>query len=709
MNKYFPAHACFASKKKQNFVAVMCLLFVQVVFIPSVSALPFPLPSGYFIPAKRPMQQIYPRPDIETNTWARHRWAYYDGINAIEYRIPIGVSFGAYPYKFICLACPSGMTVGSYYGDSNYGVVTWTPNGPATNAAVTVRVIDQQLNTLDITWTVSTSSSTSHFIFTDNINGNDSIGAGTITAPFKTPAKSLSPTYATTINYFRTGTYVINNSIGAAASPMALLNYPGEAVTFDMSTGSLGGTGSVSDVFLQGITFSGGVSTVASQRTIWLGGSYDRQTFHALSFINPINGGAVTDNASSIFFESNSSYRRYIYIADSSEIGRPVGVGQNSAGLFVAFTVSDSLFERNAVTHSNAGMGNLFLKASVYNSSLRNNYVQTDSIEQMGLGSADQVDSSLPAGNNEISYNVVKSPTAPSDYDNTAALTVNFYSGSSSPSNYWVYRNTIYGGLCVRQSTSANGPFIFENNAVIVNTLNSTPPSGFTGVWAYKSWTGWPNASITDSGTECEGAVSSAYVNTGTMQLAGTCASNWLGRRGAQISSPNVADLSLSATALQTSSSTSLFHVTVNNAGPSDASSLTVNTVLPSGVTLVTGSSSGNCAQSGQVVACTATTLTNGASIVFNIAVSSSSSQPINLSFNASSNTADNIGSNNNAAVAAMLPTFADLLKVQQYLLNGNVLPARDIQRLDVFPENQGDNEITFSDFLLLQKILLTN
>ena len=63
-------------------------------------------PAGSWVPAKQAMIQVYPRPDTETNTWARHRWAYYDGTNAVQYRIPLGVSFGAFPYVYQLLLGP---------------------------------------------------------------------------------------------------------------------------------------------------------------------------------------------------------------------------------------------------------------------------------------------------------------------------------------------------------------------------------------------------------------------------------------------------------------------------------------------------------------------------------------------------------------------------------------------------------------------------
>ncbi|HET8711431.1 MAG TPA: DUF11 domain-containing protein, partial [Spongiibacteraceae bacterium] len=169
----------------------------------------------------------------------------------------------------------------------------------------------------------------------------------------------------------------------------------------------------------------------------------------------------------------------------------------------------------------------------------------------------------------------------------------------------------------------------------------------------------------------------------------------------------NSADLALSATAIQSSAGLSLFHLTLSNAGPLNASTITVTTVLPSGVSLDVSSSSGNCTQSGQIVTCSVAALAVGDSMVFSIVVTTTATQPINLSFNVSSNNVDSNSANNILAIAATPPTFGELFKVQQFLLNKVTLTSVEVQRLDIFPANQGDGMITFSDFLLLQQTVL--
>ena len=180
-------------------------------------------PAGSWMPASSRIQ-VYPRPDSETNTWARHRWAYYDGVNAVQYKIPLGVSFGAFPYVFQLLSGPPGMTIGASIWQSDwsfaqaatagYGYLQWTTTGSVSDATVSVLVTDQQMNTLTITFTVSTFSSTAQFIFIDSVRGSDAAGTGAIGAPWQTFGKAFGNTYSASVNakalcYLRAGTYTI--------------------------------------------------------------------------------------------------------------------------------------------------------------------------------------------------------------------------------------------------------------------------------------------------------------------------------------------------------------------------------------------------------------------------------------------------------------------------------------------------------------------
>ena len=268
-------------------------------------------PAGSWMPAKQPMIQVYPRPDSETNTWARHRWAYYDGVNAVQYKIPLGVSFGAFPYVFQLLSGPPGMTIGASIWQSDwsfaqaatagYGYLQWTPTGSVSDATVSVLVTDQQMNTLTITFTVSTSSSTAQFIFIDSVRGSDAAGTGAIGAPWQTFGKAFGNTYSASVNakalcYLRAGTYTIPvysdqdiNSANAlcelntSTKPSALMGFPGDTAPVITMTNAQFATGSGgADLFIQGLNPNGYNSREVNARFIWItaaGNGSARMTF----------------------------------------------------------------------------------------------------------------------------------------------------------------------------------------------------------------------------------------------------------------------------------------------------------------------------------------------------------------------------------------------------------------------------------------------
>lgn len=501
-----------------------------VTVAPVGSGLAFPLASGHFVAAKGPMALVYPRPNAETNTWARHRKAYYDGVNAIEYRVPVGVRLGALPLRFSVLVGPPGLTIGAYWGDPNYGEVTWTPSAPVTNATVTIRVQDQaNITPLDVTWTVTTSSSTADFIFADAVNGNDSTGTGTISAPYKTLSKLFGAstgtvTFPNTIAYCRGGTYTPVNqasrymSMVSNASPMALLGYPGETVIFAMTAAGVTGNGtSFNDALLRDISFTGSPS-VAEFWAIYMGsGLMSRRTFINLSFPNAQSGTASTNNNTSIYGDSTGGgMRQYCYMRGCSESGRS---GGNSEGLFALFNEQNSLFEFNTVTASSTNLGCMYLKASAQDCTIRYSSVTQVNSADIALGTGCQVDAGIVTQNIEICYNTVNGPNqgdgAGSD---PGTLCPNY--GFFNPGTHWVYRNTVYGNLVARNSSGSNGPFILENNVVMARA----------GVTVVKTGT-----SITNSGTECQGSASAGIINTSTMLLIGTYRTNYLGLRGAEI------------------------------------------------------------------------------------------------------------------------------------------------------------------------------
>src|SRR5689334_3733291 len=77
------------------------------------------LAAGHYETAKIPLEIIAPRAGLTTAN------RYYKTYPGIAYRVPVVVLGGAFPFKFELLTAPSGMTIGQYDGDTDYGVINW--------------------------------------------------------------------------------------------------------------------------------------------------------------------------------------------------------------------------------------------------------------------------------------------------------------------------------------------------------------------------------------------------------------------------------------------------------------------------------------------------------------------------------------------------------------------------------------------------------
>ncbi len=101
-------------------------------------------------------------------------------------------------------------------------------------------------------------------------------------------------------------------------------------------------------------------------------------------------------------------------------------------------------------------------------------------------------------------------------------------------------------------------------------------------------------------------------------------------------------DLYLSGSAAVTDAGLLSYALTVGDHGPQAATGVVVSTVLPTGFSLVSASSSAGCAQSGQTVSCAVGTLADGSTAPLTIVVQPGSApQTVSLTFTATSSNAD--------------------------------------------------------------------
>ncbi len=95
----------------------------------------------------------------------------------------------------------------------------------------------------------------------------------------------------------------------------------------------------------------------------------------------------------------------------------------------------------------------------------------------------------------------------------------------------------------------------------------------------------------------------------------------------------NTSDLTLTGSGKATTGGLLSYALTLTNSGPPTATSVVLETTVPAGLSLVTGSSSSGCTQSGQTVSCTVGNLSKGASDSLTLVFQPGNLQTVNLSF----------------------------------------------------------------------------
>lgn len=426
------------------------------------------------------MYAVYPRPDSETSTYARHRWAYYDGVNEVEYRVDVGVQYGGWPYWYELIAGPTGMTVGELYGDSDYGQVRWIPDGDVTNATVTVRVHDQDGNTLDVTWTVSTSSSTSVFMFAHPDDGDDNDN-GSFGAPVQTlqelfGASEGTTTYPNRIVYLRGGTYPLYTQTAygirmyQGRTPMALVRFPGETVALDQSTAgsicALNCSTGAHDLYLDGFSFTG-QPTSTNYYSVRVGEAQNRMSFIDLSFPDAYRGSNANNNASCIYGNSTGTSARthwYMKRCSATNFGA-TGGGGNAWGLGCLFTTNRILVDECSDLSNRRERAIMYLKASCANAEIRESRATMNSTS-VGILTGTQPDLSLNQGPTLIRHNKVHGGS-------TSGHSISLDEsqsgqGGSLIQDFYVVRNSGIGSLSANGDATESFPgrYVLAENVV---------------------------------------------------------------------------------------------------------------------------------------------------------------------------------------------------------------------------------------------------
>ena len=420
---------------------------------------------SHWVAAKMPMHPVYPRPDNETQSHARHRWAHPD----FRYEIPIGVQGGAWPFKYEIITGPSGATIGQYYGDPDYGVLKWMPAaGDSGTKAFTVRVTDQELNTVDLTWTTTVDATA--FIFLDAVNGSDTTGDGSIGNPYKTPASWFGSGDNNTVSYpdkiivYRSGTYNLQKydssanwvSIANGVKPNQHIKFPDETPFLDCSVvGFI--SGACSDLFMNVDIGNTATQQVADAKCIWVNGVGDRLTL--LSNISDLGRGTVgNDNPAGYMF--SAEIRNNIFISGNFS-------GTSSAPMFDIYGGRYVLCENITLSGTYSWQQILFIKSSSMDVTIRN-VTCTDSFD-CSEGVVDLMGNERSDTGKQDRLEVCWCWLDGHGGSWRRSIITFWTSGQYDPPNrdIWIYRNTLKGSI---SGLDAYQTINVERNVIVSDT-----------------------------------------------------------------------------------------------------------------------------------------------------------------------------------------------------------------------------------------------
>ena len=531
----------------------------------------YKLAAGHYVTKQFDMNFVSPRPDSETGSYsgtviARHRWAYYDGVNPVRYEFPVIVFGGATPHIFELLRAPAGATIGNNITAADHGVIKWNPTqafSTSSPAVFTVRVYDQDMTYVEMTWTVATSSSTTKFLFLNADTGNDTTGTGSISAPFQTIAKVTgtsisSVTYPARIVYMRgttanyTTMYHNDHPIKGSGDgtdkyicyldkskvPIVFVAFPDESVTIDFSASEYRLLDGSHDFGFFGsstapLQLLGSATLAYESHNIWLEQAM-RISFCWITIDNFIPRNryhpALTGwtNFSPIFSpytavggESEAaSTRRYIAMHSVNEINRATAY-PNDASIITAFGTHSTVMQFCSIDRQVAGGSQgVNFKDSNWSTSVRYCDLRAENTYPAAITFSDQTN----GGDNEVVYTKIKNRVFFNQQNTTTVGKVGIhYAGRCS-----IYTNYSGSGAgnnkAIRAWGNAGATYTAENCVLVAY---ETP--------AYQSANG-----ITSTGNEAHQTSGSADqpLDTTTMLLKNSTTQYrtlYLGTRGAEI------------------------------------------------------------------------------------------------------------------------------------------------------------------------------
>lgn len=522
--------------------------------LPGTAATPWQLPAGHFKSAKMAMAAVYPRPDAETQATAYCRNAY----PGIQYKIPLAVQGGAWPFYYEPITLPSGATLGQMYGDADYGVLKWTPPGSGTHS-FHIRVHDQDGNTVDLQW--SSTVGTSWALFVDPTNGNDT-NAGTLVSPKQTLAGAWSAATGGKHLILRGGTHAMGGTLSLnSTTVIGMIGYPGEVATIDGS--AVTGTGNHfwhngNDNTVQDLQFIN--TSTSTENPRWF---TSMQVTHRLTqaFCTFLNGRAGTatgggDDNNSCFFLGNPGAVREYVLQSHCHFENLVGTN-NGFSAIDTYSCRYALIQHNTygTPASPSSRHALWIKGggNTYITVRENRWTQAWTGSGTGGGlvvfalGTDGI-GTIP-GYQELCYNTIISTNKTTTTD-VPAVTIATASQAGLRGPIWLYRNTVVGTYTIARTNIELSDVYIEDEVIVndctfyndISTVMSPQP-------AYRvsyTWSSDPNNRFRDpalrplmqqfvmTGIECHGKTTDNVLDS-AYRLTGSYRTNWLGKRGAEI------------------------------------------------------------------------------------------------------------------------------------------------------------------------------
>ncbi len=427
-------------------------------------------------PGIYPLEIIAPQPGLGIDS----RW--YRAYPGLEYRVPVGVFGGAYPFTYALTVHPEGMTI-----DAHTGILSW-PDPPAAAEPYDVRVEveDAAADVVAVQWTITVTAEGFVFVDASAPEGGD----GTAASPFNSMGDFYGADHEDAgfddfFVYWREGIYALEGTFEGTGSerylaypmtskPHVWLAYPGETVVIDHSLGDGQGAALIQGMWAGGEAgndaFIGGIRFEHMWNHAWrMFGN--RMTFFEDSFVD---GGPGADGANSSFlmwqrYDEGGHYHNFIKGCSFADL--ETGTGAAFLKLYgnEKLVIEDNQFS-NAQLGA-AGEGNIegiAVKATSRFVDIRGNTL--DGIIQHAIGGNFNLCHDV-----WIRYNNVKNSRTASGED-YGALVLNY--NVEGVGEVHVDRNTFEGNVTVREASVEDGPFHFRDNVIVNDNAGDVPMDG---------------------------------------------------------------------------------------------------------------------------------------------------------------------------------------------------------------------------------------